>query len=267
MKISKRKTPTLEMLSDGDISKMKYYPNDIDFIINYTNVINALWFDNYKKFKNEISYITKPFEDAVIKSEKKLKVLLKDLFTNGFYFNGTHITNNCIYCFSIKVEKGSDNVDSNIIVFSRNNAIMLLSTKKNIWYSKWYVESNHITFIESQNNEYYQNKIFFRILFIEAFKKYAKVETKYLPPKSKTKEIHCKYVNDTSLGITILDSKWFTNLVQSEGFKVRGHFRLQPKKENGKWTRELIYIEDFEKKGYTSKSKITQTTPSHSPTE
>ena len=38
---------------------------------------------------------------------------------------------------------------------------------------------------------------------------------------------------------------------------VSGHFRLQPKKdENGEWTRELIYIEPYAKKGYHRLAKV-----------
>lgn len=88
------------------------------------------------------------------------------------------------------------------------------------------------------------------------FKSYACVETKIIEPHSRIKDIGCKYINETSLPITYLDSKWFTNLVRSGAFKVRGHFRLQPKKADGVWTRELIWINDFLKTGYTSPAKI-----------
>jgi hypothetical protein len=37
---------------------------------------------------------------------------------------------------------------------------------------------------------------------------------------------------------------------------VSGHFRLQPKKSNGEWTKELIWIDEFGKTGYTSNAKI-----------
>ncbi len=88
------------------------------------------------------------------------------------------------------------------------------------------------------------------------FKKFAKVEIKQLPPKSRKKEFNCKYVNDTDNTIQILDSTWFTTLVKSDAFKVRGHFRLQPKKDdNGNWTKELIWIKDFQKSGYTASAK------------
>lgn len=53
-----------------------------------------------------------------------------------------------------------------------------------------------------------------------------------------------------------MDSKWFTNLVKSDGFKVRGHFRFQPKKKDGVWTKELIWINEFEKSGYNREAGV-----------
>jgi hypothetical protein len=65
-----------------------------------------------------------------------------------------------------------------------------------------------------------------------------------------------KFLNETEVPVKIIDSRWFRNIIRLEGFAVRGHFRLQPKKVNGEWTKELIWINDFEKHGYTSKARI-----------
>jgi hypothetical protein len=94
------------------------------------------------------------------------------------------------------------------------------------------------------------------VFAISMFKKYADVETKVIDGQSKLKDNKDKFINDLKLPITYLDSKWFTNIVRSDGFMVSGHFRLQPKKSNGEWTKELIWIEEFEKTGYTSNAKI-----------
>jgi hypothetical protein len=80
--------------------------------------------------------------------------------------------------------------------------------------------------------------------------------------KTKTNVFNCKYLNETNSDIEYLDSKWFTTLINSKGFKVRGFFRMQPKKKNGEWTKELIWVEEFEKKGYVRNAKI-----SHNPKE
>ena len=90
----------------------------------------------------------------------------------------------------------------------------------------------------------------------EIFKKFADVETVFIKGNSRGVFDAEKVLNETGVPVLILDSKWFRNIVRSEGFAVRGHFRLQPKKINGEWTKELIWINDFEKHGYTSKARI-----------
>ena len=85
------------------------------------------------------------------------------------------------------------------------------------------------------------------------FLKYADVEVinvygnqrKQLPDKSDVIE------NKSGVRVQYIDSRWLREIIRLEGFKVRGHFRLQPiKDEEGEWTRKLIYINEFEKHGY-----------------
>lgn len=90
--------------------------------------------------------------------------------------------------------------------------------------------------------------------------RYAKVETKTCLGKTKIKNESVekgKVLNLTNLSINFKDSTWFTTICRNEGFKVRGHFRLQPKKnDKGEWVKELIYINEFEKHGYHRQAKI-----------
>ncbi len=90
------------------------------------------------------------------------------------------------------------------------------------------------------------------------FKKYAKTETIHIKPKEKIKDPRTKekHLNESNIPINILDCTWFTNIVRNEPFGVRGHFRLQPKKDTeGKWIKEMIYIKPFIKTGYNIKAK------------
>jgi hypothetical protein len=64
-----------------------------------------------------------------------------------------------------------------------------------------------------------------------------------------------KYVNDTAPAIEIIDSSWFTKIIRSGRFSVNGHFRLQPYGDNLN-KRKLIWIDDYDKQGYTRKAKI-----------
>jgi hypothetical protein len=93
------------------------------------------------------------------------------------------------------------------------------------------------------------------IIAFVLFKKYCELETKIIAPKSANKHIGTKYVNETDKRIKVLDSTWFTTIVRSEGFHVRGHFRMQPYGPDLS-QRKLIWIADFDKEGYTRKAKI-----------
>ena len=104
------------------------------------------------------------------------------------------------------------------------------------------------------------NAAFFRavIEYTLLFKHYAKVETIHVKPKEKVRDPNSKekHFNETDIPINILDCRWFNNIIRDEPFGVRGHFRLQPKKDKeGKWIKEMIYIKPFIKTGYNIKAK------------
>lgn len=101
-----------------------------------------------------------------------------------------------------------------------------------------------------------------------AVKKYAKVETVIMPDKAmevvedtidgyKHKEM---VKNESGQEVIILDSRWFVKIINNNDISVRGHWRLQPKKnEFGEWCRELIYINSFVRHGYHRNAKIEET--------
>lgn len=75
---------------------------------------------------------------------------------------------------------------------------------------------------------------------------------------------HCKkiIIISKTLGQSILDSsdKMIRDDVWNNMGKVgRGHWRLQPFKKDGEWTYKMIWINDFEKQGYTRKAGILKT--------
>jgi hypothetical protein len=86
---------------------------------------------------------------------------------------------------------------------------------------------------------------------------YAEIETLVLDKVTKKGKLNKeKYITYGNAGIKILDSTWFTKLVQTAGFKVSGHFRLQPY-GTGMNQRKLIWISEFEKHGYKREAKIS----------
>lgn len=96
------------------------------------------------------------------------------------------------------------------------------------------------------------------ILSAELFINFAEVETKVMKPNTQIwdeKMVNAIYNNKTYSDITVLDSTWYTNLISSGAFKVRGHFRLQPYGPGMKQKR-LQWISEFKKEGYHRKAKI-----------
>jgi hypothetical protein len=63
-----------------------------------------------------------------------------------------------------------------------------------------------------------------------------------------------KITNESDYTVYVVDSSWNKLIVRTDGFPVRGHFRLQPCGE-GMRDRKLIWIDAFEKHGYVRKPK------------
>lgn len=84
---------------------------------------------------------------------------------------------------------------------------------------------------------------------------FAEIETKIIEAESKKHpNTHNGVKNSTKVPIAVVDSTWFTNIIRTSGFGVNGHFRFQPCGKNLK-ERKLIWINPFEKQGYTRTAK------------
>jgi len=108
-----------------------------------------------------------------------------------------------------------------------------------------------------QTHDEILNVVLYTILSAELFINFAEVETKVMKPNTQIwddRRVNAIYNNKTSADITVIDSTWYTNLVSSGAFNVRGHFRLQPYGPERK-QRRLQWIADFQKEGYHRKAK------------
>jgi hypothetical protein len=115
--------------------------------------------------------------------------------------------------------------------------------------------------IKIETHDEMLNVVLSAILSAELFINFAEVETKVMKPNTQIwddKMVRAIYNNKTRNDITVIDSTWYTNLISSGAFKVRGHFRLQPCGPNNS-KRKLTWINEFEKEGYNRKAKIEQT--------
>jgi hypothetical protein len=261
MKISYRNHPILEKLAQGSLGIIPMFEEDKPFFDFYGDDFVRNWKLYHKNFQQEINVISEPFYEASSKADKKLKQLWEDIAVNDtsdFDIKGCYVCGNFIYMIDHELKQGSEDMEIAFYIFDKKGiplAILIDSSKNKINHIGWI----STCFMIKNDQEKIKNWIYSQfgtIVLLKMFKTYAQVETKIIPPNSKVKGIDCKYVNDTKLKLNYLDSKWFTNLVKSDGFNVRGHFRFQPKKKEGEWTKELIWVSEFVKTGYTAPARM-----------
>ena len=222
--------------------------------------IDHFWEKNKTKISQNIIVPTKTFMNAFDLSADKMIDLYNDFINEDdrhCLYTGAVLINHMTYYFSNEKKIGNTRVYE-ILGFNGRGLVFTLVFKTigDGLANRYAFRSNKL--MPNRSDDEILEDIesmckHFCLLFL--FKEYGNVETKILPPKTKLKAFHSRYNNKTNHTFQILDSTWFTNLVQSNGFSVRGHFRLQPKKHKGKWTKELIWIDSFEKKGYNMKAK------------
>lgn len=261
MKFSYTNNPILKaMLKNNLADNIKLYDSDKLFFqySEFKELYFTSWLVNLDSFKSNINVISTTFVNSAEKAQEKIIDLLKDIIENDlgdFQVQGTFIMGEMIY--QISYHKVSDVIKPfiNLFVFNKNGyAIAFLSSE--LEHNKSWVTGAYDEILKKEYNDEHITLIkqfVSAILTIEVFKKFAEVDTKIIQAKSKERGNKCVYDNQTDFSISFFDSKWFTNIVRSQGFKVSGHFRLQPYKNGEK---KIIWIEEFKKNGYTSKAKI-----------
>lgn len=265
MRINYKTHPVLQKIKDGKIGTVPIYQEDM--IMAHNDVISEWMREGFsfaaKDFSKNTFIVSKAFFEAAESAADKLADLYSDIVKediHSFSVKGAFILGDTTYLIKHEFEGGSDLQKTCLFVFDKKCIPLCFYMDdysfrqgKCGWISNSFdLENNEDTLLKFVMTQVSVCTI------IEMFRTYASVETKVVEPKQKIKDSTGKHFNETDKSITYLDSKWFTNIVRSEGFSVRGHFRLQHKKVGGIWTKELIYINTFEKSGYTSTAKKTK---------
>ncbi len=210
-------------------------------------------------FGNKIQYISQPFIEAYqLGKHKLIDVFDKEpMEEHGTFIwqSGSFTHTNFYY---LKTTGTGDDWDAQymFVQFSKHaqndfkSVDVCVTTNKDS--DKTFIWKGH--YDNGCDHTYY---FAFLVTFL-CFIKHVELQTKVIQPLKKDWHIGTKYVNETKSKIEVLDSTWFTTIVRSEGFKVRGHFRMQPCGHNLS-DRKLIWISDFEKDGYTRTAKILNT--------
>ena len=260
MRINYENYPILKKLHDKKLGVIPLFESDALFVETTYELFTKTWKENVEEFNTKIYVISPAFIEAKEKAKPKLKDLYSDIMVNdlsNFEIKGTFIIGNHVYMMSYITKQGSQNNEMCFFGFTKEGSPLLYycdSDSKNIHQKGWV--STAFMSKDKKNTEYLIYSHLIDVTIISMFANYAQVETKELLPKIKIKDSTGKYLNETLKNITYLDSKWFTTLVKSDGFLVKGHFRLQPKKKDGLWTKELIWIDSFEKEGYTAPARL-----------
>lgn len=224
------------------------------------SIINK-WPALSERFKKKKQYISDPFYEAYDKGCYKLKDVLdtEEIDESGtFIFRVTPSETNTIF-YSIQTcgkDKEFD-MDATILFFSKEHkkdkpSLGLVAQRRYGFpagVARFYASK------KAEDAGLTSTSVIVDIFTMILFMKYCELETKIIKANKKDVHINTKYVNETDHDVEILDSTWFTTIVKSEGFGVRGHFRFQPYGPN-MLQRRLQWIAAYEKEGYTKKAKI-----------
>jgi hypothetical protein len=209
------------------------------------------------RFKNKIQYISDPFHSAYIEAQSKLVSVIdaEEIDESGTFISRSSPSETNTIFYDIRSEGKRENFKLTAVIFfftketTRDKPALAMYVQRNSKGIKSFFSET------ATNNDLDNMKVVSDIFTLLLFIKYCDLETKLIKPKSKELHIGTKYLNETNHKIEVLDSTWFTTIVRSDGFKVRGHFRLQAHGE-GLQQRKLIWISDFEKSGYTRTAKV-----------
>lgn len=275
MRITEKRYPLLKYYNwDGSLFTHKDFmdhslfftlaKDDIAFGYSKTaqrigSVIARDWARYRKIFGKEIFVTSEPLSKVIVNNADKL--LTEDnkkiLFQKG-PIQGTLIWHELVICYNI-----SDIEQTRITgeLFVMYGKALIYATDGNISFSSSVVIEEQKRQHDEQEAGFYYRAV--PVLF-HLFKRYAEVEIVDAKPFKKVslpleegmKKEDMTILNDFHLPIKFMDCSWYRTIVRKEGFMVRGHFRMQPyKNEKREWDYKLIYIEPFQKHGYTRTAK------------
>lgn len=259
MKISYKNT-ALNHLNEDDDEKL-LIPNSIPNLTDAEKkTLGNQVLEHLKKnkafFTQNIKYITAPFFDAAFASLHKLGDLMleTEVDTGGtFIFSHEGLTSTIFYNLKTDLVKNSFHY---LFIAFQKSAQDDYKVLEIVMYRNE-TGGNEFMGAQSYKDGYTEEKALKLLVALIFFIKFAPLETKIIKGGAKGYHSGNKYVNETKNSIEVLDSTWFTNIVRSDGFKVRGHFRLQPCGP-GLSQKKLIWVADFEKHGYTIHAKKEQ---------
>lgn len=277
MRISEKKYPALKHLKTG-VSRVglraEVLPQFKAYAFCHLELFEKFFIEGFEKnkeaYSSNINIVKNSFRSSAKKASVSLaKLIREDMEKENVKLFGTTIYHNYVFFYSWETYSNSEDITATLYVFHEDLLVYayISDPKKNdsptffSFADHKYIEAI-FGYCDLGTVDKMERFVFHfmgeNVFLYEYFKRYAKVETIEMSKSNRkvTDDKGEKYLNETDYDVTVLDSKWFREIVRDEDFEVRGHFRLQPKKKDGEWTKELIWIEDFIKHGYHRKAKV-----------
>lgn len=227
----------------------------------YDDTVQKTYAEMIGTAKSNLYYITSTVVDNISRSFEKLKPLKNELqpIIRGILLKIEDTYNTFFYLI--------DSTDEKITVMGQISYTVTRDGKKQdytqVFGGFFLKEHEDLLFhnykyldneVRTEHDDYTVREGVKIIIATELFMTFAELEVKNLPPSRQIWDgPTCLYNNKSKLKMGVVDCTWFTRLIQSGEFNVRGHFRLQPYADG---SRRLIWINDFKKHGYTRKARI-----------
>lgn len=198
------------------------------------------------KLTNRMAELTRPFRSVVMSDTKFIEVAVWD---GEYYYYAQFRSRDTFPVAIIAKPPLYDQDDSNVLFL--NHTVII--------HDMFLVE------VQPTGNRLITEDLAFSNLCRDAhltfgqemIKQMIPTEKITVAPKRKTKLLGKRYVNKSHVRIDIIDSDYFREIIVGDGFKVRGHWRLQPYGPKADPSYKLIWIHEYEKTGY--RRRLTKT--------
>lgn len=209
------------------------------------------------RFRSKIRYISDPFYKAYEMGLSKLGNVIdaEEIDECGTMISRASQSETNTFFYDIATTGKGDNFRMTCVIFcftkeaNIDKPALAMYAQRNAKGVKQYLSETAV------KNGVTQISMIADVFTLLLFLKYCDLQTKEIKPQAREWHIGTKYLNETKQKIEVLDSTWFTTITRSESFGVRGHFRMQPCGHNLS-ERKLIWVDSFEKQGYTRTAKI-----------
>jgi hypothetical protein len=248
MRINANTHPAYQILQSGNLMPLQIdtmFQEILDKDFTLFKLLQSIKFSFSRV--NKRYYITSTFKDAIELATPK--ILDKNLHINSIPTDsGMFFTEKG---FSIYTTHPSDNIKIVLYGFNKQGVLTTYAflNKENMVGGLACSTLNGQPYNDIIGLNNYVSSVLCTLYFIHN----CEIEVKEIKPKEKTHFNNDKYFNETTSNITVLDCRWFTDLVRNIPFQVKGHFRWQVHGEKNQ-KRKLIWIEEFEKHGYSRKA-------------